>query len=57
MLDDIKNAGDAISLSVVIGATMDVLPSIALVLTVIWTGMRIIEGSYKFYKWAKSNRH
>jgi hypothetical protein len=57
MLDDVKNAGDAISLSVVIGATMDVLPSIALVLTVIWTGMRIIEGSYKFYKWAKANRH
>lgn len=56
MVDDIKNAGDAISLSVVIGATMDVLPSIALVLTVIWTGMRIIEGSYKFYKWAKASR-
>ena len=56
MVDDIKNAGDAVSMSVVIGATMDVLPSIALVLTVIWTGMRIVEGSYKFYKWTKASR-
>ena len=54
MFDDVKNIGDAISLSVVIGATMDILPSVALVLTVIWTGMRIIEGCYKFYKWIRS---
>jgi len=54
MIDDVKNAGDVISLSVVIGATMDVLPSIALFLTVIWTGMRIVEGCYKFYKFIKS---
>jgi hypothetical protein len=53
-INDIKNAGDVLSLSLVIGATIDVLPTIALVLTVVWTSMRIIEGLFKAWKWYRS---
>jgi hypothetical protein len=55
MINDIKNAGDVITLGVAIyAATMAVLPTVVLVLTAIWTAMRIIEGLYKAYRWYKS---
>ena len=53
MLDDVKNALDAISLTTVAGAIAGVLPSIAVTFSIIWTGMRIVEGGYKFYKWLR----
>lgn len=41
--DSAKNVLDALSVVTVVGTLMDMLPSIAAVLTIIWTGIRIFE--------------
>lgn len=41
--DTVKHAVDALSLVTVIGTLVDVLPSIAAVFTIVWTGIRIYE--------------
>lgn len=41
--DSAKNVLDALSVVTVVGTLMDMLPSIAAVLTIIWTGIRIYE--------------
>lgn len=38
-----KAAGDAISLVTVVGTLAEVLPAIAALLTIVWTGFRIYE--------------
>jgi hypothetical protein len=40
-----KTAGDALSLVTVVGTLAEVLPAIAALLTIIWTGFRIFETS------------
>lgn len=39
----VKATGDAISLVTVVGTLAQILPSIAALLTIIWTGFRIYE--------------
>lgn len=43
MSDSAKYAIDALSIVTVLGALVQLLPSIAAILTIIWTGIRIIE--------------
>lgn len=38
-----KNVGDAVSVFTVVGALVEMLPSIAALFTIIWTGLRIYE--------------
>jgi hypothetical protein len=38
-----KTAGDAVSLVTVVGTLAEVLPAIAALLTIVWTGFRIYE--------------
>jgi hypothetical protein len=38
-----KTAGDALSLVTVVGTLAEVLPAIAALLTIVWTGFRIYE--------------
>lgn len=38
-----KAAGDAVSIATVVGTLAEVLPAIAALLTIIWTGFRIYE--------------
>jgi len=40
-----KTAGDALSLVTVVGTLAEVLPAIAALLTIIWTGFRIFDTS------------
>lgn len=39
----VKATGDAVSLVTVVGTLAEVLPAIAALLTIIWTGFRIYE--------------
>lgn len=41
--ENLKNVGDAISVFTVVGALVEVLPSIAALFTIVWTGLRIYE--------------
>jgi hypothetical protein len=41
--EHLKNVGDALSVLTVVGALVDVLPSVAAVFTIVWTGLRIYE--------------
>lgn len=41
--DTAKHWGDGLSVLTVIGALADMLPSIAALLTIVWTGIRIYE--------------
>lgn len=41
--DSVKNAVDAVSIVTVVGTLMDVLPAIAALFTIVWTGIRIWE--------------
>ena len=42
-VETIKNVGDVISVFTVVGALVEMLPSIAALFTIIWTGLRIYE--------------
>ena len=41
--DGVKNTLDALSIVTVVGTLMDMLPSIAATLTIVWTAIRIFE--------------
>ena len=41
--ENLKNVGDVISVFTVVGALVEVLPSIAALFTIVWTGLRIYE--------------
>lgn len=41
--ETLKNVGDAVSVVTVVGALVEVLPSIAALFTIVWTGLRIYE--------------
>jgi len=41
--ETIKHAVDAVSVVTVVGTLMDVLPAIAALFTIVWTGIRIWE--------------
>ena len=38
-----KNVADAVSVVTVVGTLVDVLPAVAALFTIIWTGIRIFE--------------
>jgi hypothetical protein len=38
-----KHVGDALSIATVVGTLAQVLPSLAAIFTIVWTGIRIIE--------------
>lgn len=42
-VEHLKTAGDILSVATVVGALADVLPSIAALFTIVWTGLRIYE--------------
>ena len=41
--EQLKAAGDALSLATVLGSLASILPPIAALLTIVWTGLRIYE--------------
>jgi len=41
--ENIKGIGDALSIGIVVGTIADMLPSIAAILTIVWTAIRIWE--------------
>lgn len=41
--ESVKAAGDVVSLMTVVGTLAEVLPAIAALLTIVWTGFRIYE--------------
>jgi hypothetical protein len=43
MTDDAKTALDTASVFTVVGTLMDMLPAVAAIFTIIWTGIRIYE--------------
>lgn len=43
MSDTVKHWGDGLSVLTVVGTLADMLPSIAAILTIVWTGIRIYE--------------
>ena len=42
-IETMKNAGDALSVFTVVGTLIEMLPSIAAMFTIVWTGIRIYE--------------
>jgi len=42
-IETMKNAGDALSVFTVVGTLIEMLPSIAAIFTIVWTGIRIYE--------------
>ena len=42
-VEHLKTVGDVLSVATVVGALADVLPSIAALFTIVWTGLRIYE--------------
>lgn len=42
-----KAFGDALSVTVLVGAIINMLPSIAALLTIVWTALRIAESTIK----------
>ena len=49
-----KHILDAVSILTVVGALVDILPSIAALITIIWTGIRIWE-TKTVQSWIKRN--
>jgi hypothetical protein len=41
--DGVKAAGDVLSIATLLGSLASILPSVAAVLTIVWTGIRIYE--------------
>ena len=41
--EGIKHVGDAVSIVTVVGTLANVLPAVAAIFTIIWTGIRIYE--------------
>jgi len=42
-VETMKSAGDALSVFTVVGTLIEMLPSIAAMFTIVWTGIRIYE--------------
>lgn len=42
-IENFKSVGDAVSVFTVVGALIEMLPSIAALFTIVWTGLRIYE--------------
>lgn len=42
-IETMKSAGDALSVFTVVGTLIEMLPSIAAIFTIVWTGIRIYE--------------
>ena len=42
-VEHVKQVVDGISMSTVVGALVDLLPAIAAIFTIVWTGIRIYE--------------
>jgi len=42
-VETLKNVGDALSVFTVIGTLIEMLPSVAAIFTILWTGIRIYE--------------
>lgn len=41
--ENIKHVGDAISITITVGAIVNFLPAVAALLTIVWTAIRILE--------------
>lgn len=54
-VEDLKNVGDLVSVFTVVGALIEVLPSIAALFTIVWTGLRIYE-SDTVQGWVKKRK-
>lgn len=57
--DNIKHIGDVLAASVTVGTLVNILPSIAAIFTIVWTGMRIFEmfqGNGSIKKWWKKKK-
>jgi len=52
--ESVKAAGDVVSLMTVVGTLAEILPAIAALLTIIWTGFRIYE-TETVQKWIGKN--
>jgi hypothetical protein len=39
----VKSVGDAVSVFTVVGTLVEMLPSVAAIITIVWTGIRIYE--------------
>lgn len=53
--EGIKHVTDAISVVTVIGTLAQILPAIAALFTIVWTGFRIYE-TETVQKWLKKNK-
>ena len=42
-IQEVKTVGDITSVSILLGTLVDLLPSVAALLTIIWTAIRIYE--------------
>lgn len=42
-LDDLKVAGDAVSITTMLATLMQILPAVSAILTIVWMGLRIYE--------------
>ena len=42
-LEQVKSLGDGLSLTVAVGTLVQILPSVAAILTIVWTAIRIYE--------------
>jgi hypothetical protein len=52
--ESVKAAGDVVSLMTVVGTLAEILPAIAALLTIVWTGFRIYE-TETVQKWIGKN--
>ena len=53
--EGIKHTMDALSIVTVVGTLMNLLPSVAAILTIVWTGIRIYE-TKTVQAWIKKNK-
>lgn len=51
--DWLKSVLDALSVVTVVGALVDILPAIAALFTIVWTGIRILETDTVKGIWAR----
>ena len=50
-----KHVFDVAAIGTAAASFWELLPGIAALLSIIWVGMRIIEGLYAFYRWMRKS--
>lgn len=51
-----KAFGDALSVTILVGAIINMLPSVAALLTIVWTALRIAESTIKLRRMLAEKR-